>query len=134
MPVYYLVFYFYITKFDVPTPGRGEGEVRMISKADYQAKGNVGTVDSGRDARVNRLLELLGGIQNLKSIDACITRLRIDVVHRGSVNDAALQKELGAAGVVGKGNNVQVIFGAEADIFKTELRQIKEKGTTSPSK
>jgi len=47
-------------------------------------------------------------------------------VDRDKVNDEALKAELGASGVVGKGMNVQVIFGAEADIFKSELKELKK--------
>lgn len=127
MPLYFAVFYFYIKKFNVPTPGREDGEVKMMSKADYQAqKGAKG--NDARSERVAELLDHLGGTDNLDSIDACITRLRLMVSDRSIINEAAI-KAMGAAGVVGTGNSYQIIFGAEADIFKGEIKAIKAAGS-----
>jgi PTS system D-glucosamine-specific IIC component len=125
-PIYYAVFYLYITKKDVPTPGRGDADVKLMSKADYNAQKGSKGANPDREERVNTLVELLGGLDNLTSIDACITRLRLDVKDREAVDDAGLKSKLGAAGIVGKGKNVQVIFGAEADIFKSELKALKK--------
>ena len=38
--VYYFLFYFLITKFNLKTPGRdeNEGETKLFTKADFQAK------------------------------------------------------------------------------------------------
>lgn len=125
-PIYYLVFYYSIIKFNLKTPGRDGEEVSLVSKADFQknkeekksAKGN------DRTERVSELEKNLGGVDNLISIDACITRLRLTVKDRSVINDDGLKK-MGAAGIVGKEKNLQIIFGWEADIFKSELKKIK---------
>jgi glucose-like phosphotransferase system IIB component len=107
----------------------------MITKADYQASksGEAETADAGpvgskipadRRARLLELEENLGGLDNLEVIDACITRLRITVTDRSKLNDDAL-KAMGAMGIVGNGKAVQVIFGAEADRFKQELKALR---------
>lgn len=126
-PIYYFVFYYYIIKFDVKTPGRDDGEVALVSKADYKEAKQAKKSAKGSD-RTERVLELeknLGGLENLETIDACITRLRLTVKDRSALNDDAL-KAMGAAGIVGSGKSVQVIFGAEADIFKTELKDLQK--------
>lgn len=126
MPIYYFVFYFYITKFDVKTPGRDDGEVVMITKSDYKAaKG--GKKDEAWEARANELLEHLGGLENLTKINACITRLRLDVVNPEAVNYEAIKK-MGSKGCVGEGTvSQQHIFGPEADKFKNYFLKLKKK-------
>ncbi len=131
-PIYYFFFYFAIKKFDVKTPGRGEGEIALVSKAEYREAKNqskskgqhYGSPDE-RKERVERIIEYLGGMDNLTTIDACASRLRLTVVDREKVNVDGLTKDLGAPGVVGKGTSVQVVFGGEAEVFKNELRQVQ---------
>lgn len=137
-PIYYFVFKWSILRFDLKTPGRSE-DAKMVTKADYLAnkgsdsnsgkkdkKDKKGSQDSGPSPeRVQQLLENLGGMENLDSIDACITRLRLSVNDRSKVNDEELKK-MGAVGVVGGGRAIQVIFGAEADAFKVKLLAIKK--------
>jgi PTS system N-acetylglucosamine-specific IIC component len=110
---------------DLATPGRGDS-VALVSKADYKAskEGSNSNSKMATPARVNQLLDNLGGMENLDSIDACITRLRLTVNDRNKVNDAGL-KAMGAMGIVGNSNAIQVIFGAEADAFKVQLLKIR---------
>ena len=127
-PIYYFVFYFWITKFDIKTPGRTDGEISMVSKADYRSSKSSKKSSKKKVDRVERLdvlVENLGGIDNVSKIASCITRLRLTVVDRKKVNDDELMK-MGASGIVGKDKNIQIIFGAEADIFKVELMELKK--------
>ena len=66
------------------------------------------------------LLPLLGGKENIASLDACITRLRVGVKDVAKVDQAGLKK-LGAAGVVVAGSGVQAIFGTKSDNLKTDM-------------
>ncbi|MGL5151893.1 MAG: PTS transporter subunit EIIC [Clostridium sp.] len=120
--VYYFLFSFLIKKFNLKTPGRDESEeeVKLYSKADYQNN------KSGEDEIVQKapaVLVALGGEENITNIDACITRLRVEVKDKSKVNKDAL-KSLGAAGVMEVGNGVQAIFGAKADAYKNEINSI----------
>jgi glucose PTS system EIICB or EIICBA component len=63
-----------------------------------------------------------GGRSNIKSLDACITRLRISVNAPALVDDGRL-KALGAAGVVRVGNGVQAIFGTLSENMKTDMQE-----------
>ncbi len=122
-PIYYFFFYWYIKKFNIPTPGRDGAEVKLTTRADYQASKDGAKVGKGnRDSRVNTLIDNLGGLNNLETVDACITRLRLTVKDRSKVKDAELKK-MGAAGIVGSNKAIQVIFGAEADIFRSEIKE-----------
>ncbi len=75
------------------------------------------------DTEAGKLVRAFGGKGNIKNLDACITRLRIEVVDKSKVDKAAIQK-LGAAGVVEVGNNVQAIFGPRADALKSEMQKL----------
>lgn len=122
--VFYLpIFYFSVKKFNLATPGNGTD--KLVSKSDFN---NSKKSKNGKDRteRVNKLVEGIGGLDNIKTVDACFTRLRMTLNDRSKLNEQTM-KDLGATGVVGKGTSVQVIFGGEADIFKTEIRELKNK-------
>jgi len=70
--------------------------------------------------QAQRVLAAFGGFDNITSVDACITRLRISVKDKGLVDRAQL-KALGAAGVLEVGDNMQAIFGTRAEILKGEI-------------
>jgi glucose-like phosphotransferase system IIB component len=75
------------------------------------------------DTEAGRLVRAFGGRDNIKNLDACITRLRIEVYDKTKVDKDAI-KALGAAGVVEVGNNMQAIFGPRADALKTEMAKL----------
>ena len=114
--VYYLLFDIFIKKFDLKTPGREDDDEVKISKGEDSAKGIV---------LASRVLNALGGEQNIKNIDACITRLRVGVVSKNEVDKDAL-KALGASGVLEVGDHVQAIFGGRSDNIKNDIVDIME--------
>ncbi|MGL6063561.1 MAG: glucose-specific PTS transporter subunit IIBC [Fusobacteriaceae bacterium] len=111
--VYYFGFRFAIRTWNLMTPGREE----MSSN-----EGENTTIANGELAVL--VQNALGGKDNLVSIDACITRLRLEVKNTALVNDSELKK-LGAAGVLKVGQNgVQVIFGAKAQFIANDLKNL----------
>ncbi|SUM34994.1 phosphotransferase system enzyme II [Staphylococcus gallinarum] len=68
----------------------------------------------------------------LKHLDACITRLRVEVNDKSAVNVEAL-KQLGASGVLEVGNNMQAIFGPKSDQIKHDMAMIMSGEITKPS-
>ena len=131
--VYYFLFKTLILKLNLKTPGRegDEEEAKLYSKADFQAaKGLDGkeapNKANGKDEIVQKapeVLAALGGEENAVSIDACITRLRVEVKDKSKVDKDKL-KSLGAVGVVEVGNGIQAIFGAKADAYRHEINRI----------
>lgn len=107
--IYYVAFDQCIKRFNLKTPGRE----RAISTAVAVAQSD----------RAGAYINALGGAQNLLGIDACTTRLRLQVADRSKVEDSAL-KALGAMAVVrpGNGGSLQVVVGAMADSLADELR------------
>jgi len=119
--VYFLLFRFLIRKRNYATPGResGNDEVKLYTRADYQQK-KSGARPSDETSR--RILDGLGGKENIVSIDCCATRLRVSVKNSELVSEALL-KESGASGVIRKGGGVQVVYGPQVSVIKSELEE-----------
>ena len=104
--LYYVLFKTVIVRFDLKTPGREEQSSTNISVAGQEI---------GKD-----LVDAFGGKSNITNLDACITRLRIQVKDVSLVNEARLS-ELGSQKVLIMGQGVQAIFGTKSDNLKTEM-------------
>ncbi|NLI78414.1 MAG: PTS glucose transporter subunit IIBC [Candidatus Riflebacteria bacterium] len=109
--LYFVVFREAILRLDLKTPGREDEEVAAEGAHDAIAH------DFAR-----QLVLGFGGKSNIKSLDACITRLRVELHDIGKANADRL-KALGAAGVVVVGNGVQAIFGTRSDNLKTDMEE-----------
>ena len=109
--IYYFGFRFAIKKWNLMTPGREE-----ITE-------DAGTSTTNTSELPYQVLKALGGKENLTSLDACITRLRVSVADVAKVEKETLKK-LGASGVMQMGNNIQAIFGPRSDQIKTQMKDI----------
>ncbi len=126
MPIYYFSFRWYILKKDLKTPGRKGALIRTVSKKEYKdAKENNGSNFNEADVQTaQKIVESLGGKENLISVDACITRLRVSVKDASKVADESIFKdELGAMGVSKSGTAIQVIYGAQAAVYKDIINE-----------
>jgi len=108
--VYYAVFDFCIRRFNLKTPGRED--VAATEKSVLT-----------ENERAAAYIKALGGAENLLTVGACTTRLRLEMVDRNKASDADL-KALGAMAVVrpGKGGSLQVVVGPLADSIADEIR------------
>ncbi|MCW5196598.1 PTS glucose transporter subunit IIBC [Buchnera aphidicola (Pemphigus obesinymphae)] len=104
--VYYCTFYFLIKKLNLKTPGREKTNNVLFNK--------------NADEMAPHLIKAFGGKNNIKHLDACITRLRVTVIDISKVNKKELY-QLGAAGIVISGSGVQVVFGTKSDNLKTAM-------------
>ncbi|OAN13712.1 PTS glucose transporter subunit IIBC [Photobacterium jeanii] len=117
--LYFVVFRFAILKWNITTPGREESE----SNTQSVAKNSVTKAQTDEEL-AHQFATALGGRQNLVTIGACITRLRLTLQDGTQVDEASL-KALGAAAVVRVGkNNVQVILGAKAEKVANVLSRL----------
>jgi PTS system glucose-specific IIC component len=107
--VYYGLFRTMIRRFDLKTPGR---EIEADTAAAEQP--------ITRGGLPAQLVEAFGGRANIQSLDACITRLRVQLVDPSRASHERL-KALGAAGVVQVSNNVQAIFGTRSENLKSDM-------------
>ncbi|MCI5700634.1 MAG: N-acetylglucosamine-specific PTS transporter subunit IIBC [Lachnospiraceae bacterium] len=114
--VFYVVFRFAITKFDLKTPGR-EDDDEEAEKAVVLANNDYTEV-----AKI--ILEGIGGKENVTSIDNCITRLRLEIKDQARVNEKKI-KSAGIAGVIRPGkNSVQVIVGTKVQFVADEFKKL----------
>jgi len=118
--IYYVVFRFTITKFNLMTPGR------ELAVAGSEADGEDVNVSADKDQDVAGLarqyIAAVGGSDNLTGIDACITRLRLNVKDSSMVNEA-LAKRLGASGVIRLNKtSVQIIVGFVAEKIANAMK------------
>ena len=122
---YFSVFYWAIGFFNFKTPGREDDD-------EIQDENQGSTSTNRSDAlqeKAAKVLVAIGGASNIVTLDACITRLRLQVTDSSKVDQSAL-KRLGAAGIMNAGGgNVQVVFGVESDLLKTEIQQIIKSGS-----
>jgi N-acetylglucosamine PTS system EIICBA or EIICB component len=148
--VYYLLFRFAIVKWNLRTPGRepesefeaeeaanlGEGAdaATAVAVGGSGAATETKTTETktlpaptpalvAADSKAEQVIAAFGGRENLVNVDACITRLRMEVADNSKVDQARL-KSLGAAGVIEVGNSVQAVFGTDAEALKNDIIDI----------
>jgi PTS system N-acetylglucosamine-specific IIC component len=110
--LYYTIFRFCIVRFNLATPGR-ESEPATAAR--------LGVAPAG--GRAGAYISALGGAGNLARVEACTTRLRLDVADSTAIDAAAL-KQLGAMGVLrSSATEVQIVLGPEADQIAGEIRE-----------
>ena len=115
--LYYALFRVFIAKFDFKTPGREDD-------TDEASAGAESSGSTQTNELIPQIVEAVGGKANIKSVDACFTRLRL------KLNDASLVKEdpyfkesLGASAIVHVGDGVQIVYGNKASVYKSEMRE-----------
>lgn len=130
--LYYVSFRFFITRFNLKTPGRTDEDVAEAAAADGTATETapaatapVATGDRQAAARATsvEIIAALGGQENLEDVDACITRLRVSVHDPAKVDKQAL-KSLGAVDVFEVAGGVQAVYGGNAVIYKSHINEI----------
>jgi PTS system glucose-specific IIC component len=115
--MYYSLFRTLIVRRDLKTPGR-----------EVEEAGAAATMDPG-DSMAARLVAAFGGGANIRSLDACITRLRVEL-NDVSLASADALRALGAAGVVQVGGGMQAIFGTRSENLKTDMEEYLRAGGT----
>lgn len=120
--IYFVVFSLVIRMFNLKTPGREDKEDEIVTE---EANSNT---EEGLNQLATNYIAAVGGTDNLKAIDACITRLRLTVVDSARVNDA-MCKRLGASGVVKLNKQtIQVIVGAKAESIGDAMKKVVARG------
>ncbi len=135
--LYFAVFRILIRNRNYKTPGRedDEAETKLYTRADYnerktmQSEGvgdGTGSVANNRSKGAQTaelIIKALGGRGNFDEVDCCATRLRLTVKDPSLVNEAAL-KTTGAAGVIVRGDGVQVIYGPQVSVIKSDIEDV----------
>ena len=114
---YYLIFSVLIKKLD--------SEVKLYTRKDLEAKNNETATNTTSDNRSELIAKGLGGKANISDVDCCATRLRC-TVHDASLVSEEILNSTGAKGVVKKGNGIQVIYGPQVTVIKSNLEDYLE--------
>ncbi|MCM0648202.1 PTS transporter subunit EIIC [Clostridium swellfunianum] len=130
--VMFIVFKFMIEKMNLKTPGREDDDTDSVvdlnenaSKVKQQMKATQqNTVNDDREKAL-QIINALGGKKNIINVENCFSRLRVDVVDNSVIDEKAL-KATGAAGVVKKGNNIQVVYGLSINKIRTIVDEALE--------
>ena len=115
--LYYFIFKILILKFDLKTPGREEEEVILYDDDEWNEE--IG-IEGGE---LSALIAMgLGGKDNIIYTDCCATRLRCSLNDITKVNDGILRRS-GSRGILKNGNVVQIIYGPNVTVIKTNLEE-----------
>lgn len=129
--IYYFVFKVAIVKFNLKTPGRDtDSEVKLMSKKEYndikKGEGEAASTVS-RESLEIRIIEALGGADNIETVTCCATRLRVTVKNDSLITtDEDWKSNLEALGVVHGKNSIQVIYGVRVGNITTAVKDILE--------
>ncbi|WKC89455.1 PTS transporter subunit EIIC (plasmid) [Borreliella finlandensis] len=112
---FYFIFKFAIMKFNLKTIGREDEEMEKTMMSSEK---------TGLSETASKVLEGLGGKDNITYIDACASRLRVNLKQIEVIKSDAYFKNLGASGILKKGNSVQIVFGGLSDNIKMEIDKL----------
>jgi N-acetylglucosamine PTS system EIICBA or EIICB component len=113
--IYYAVFRFAITKWNLKTPGREDDQ-------DVELNATLSNNDFTQVA--STILKGVGGKSNVVSVDNCVTRLRLEVKDYTLVNEKVI-KSAGISGVIRPGKtSVQVIVGTQVQFVADEFKKL----------
>ncbi len=118
--LYFTSFYYLIEKFNFLTPGR---EKSNPLKTETTAPAENPLKSKPKADLAQKILHAIGGPSNILLLDACITRIRLQLKDTSLVQESEL-KSLGASGFFKMGSNLQIIFGTQSDQIKEEMKKL----------
>lgn len=126
--IMYVIANIMIKKFNFATPGRN---------GNYELDGQVtesssNTTNLDASSQVVQVINLLGGVDNITDVDACMTRLRVSVKDLDKVGKETAWKQAGAMGLIMKDSGVQAVYGPKADILKSDIQDVLDSGVSVP--
>ena len=121
----YFVANFLIKKFNYATPGRN-------GNYDNDSEETTSGSATNADQQIIKIIYLLGGKENIKDVDACMTRLRVSVEDPGKVGSEEEWKRAGAMGLIIKDKGVQAVYGPKADVLKSDIEDLLQSGADIP--
>lgn len=129
----YLITNFMIRRFNLATAGRNGNYDGDLEEGSTANQGESGDASLDQNTQVVKIINLLGGRENIQDVDACMTRLRVTVRHVEKVGPEEEWKQAGALGLIVKGSGVQAVYGPKADVLKSDIQDLLESGQIIPS-
>lgn len=140
-PIYFFAFYYAVKYGKVMVPGRdGSAGAQLATKADFKAskgldlEGNKISTNSAKDdkeearmEKARKIIEFLGGEENILDVDSCASRLRLTLVDNSKFDKAGVMSLGGTTGALVRGTQtVQIVYGGEQEAIKPRMIQILE--------
>ncbi|TCT17564.1 PTS system N-acetylglucosamine-specific IIA component (Glc family) /PTS system N-acetylglucosamine-specific IIB component (Glc family) /PTS system N-acetylglucosamine-specific IIC component (Glc family) [Melghiribacillus thermohalophilus] len=118
--IYFIIFYYLIIKLDLKTPGREDEDEQPSDGTDHLSQ------DGNKYSQMaKKFIQDLGGIENIKSIDNCATRLRLTIQDVSKMDESALKKH-GARGIMRMGSkNIQIVVGTDVEFVADEMKKLE---------
>jgi PTS system maltose and glucose-specific IIC component len=115
-----------IEKFNLKTPGREDSEIRLMSKKEYnEIRQGSGNGEAPGESLEERIVEALGGAENILNVTCCATRLRVSLKDESLLApDEAWKEYLEARGVVHVKGSVQIIYGVQVQGITTKVKDL----------
>lgn len=120
--LYYISFKYFIIHYDLKTLGRSDEQPLKQNHIKPIFEENK------EDQQYRLIVKGLGGRQNFNDLDCCVTRLRAHIIVPEKINESLL-KQSGAAGVLLRGDSIQIIYGPHASVIKSKLEDYLERTT-----
>lgn len=133
--IYYFLFSTLIRKMNLKTPGReaDDEETKLYTRKDMENGKRKKSPKSENSSVSAHILIGLGGEENIKDIDCCATRLRVTVKDSGKIDESHL-KMSGASGVIKKGDGVQIIYGPQVSVIKSNFEVFMDSSDLAAAK
>ena len=125
--LFYVAFTFCIKKWDLKTPGRGDAAIHLFSKKEYREKeaAKNGPNAADQDSLEVRIIEALGGADNIETVTCCASRLRVTLKDDSlTASDDDFKTYFVALGVVRGKNSIQVIYGTRVQNITTKVKDV----------
>ena len=119
--IYYFVFRWTILKFNLMTVGREESSPVTLNAHEDTAIADIPTPDKSELQAAEQMVKALGGKENIKSLDNCVTRLRLTIADMGLIDEAAIKRAGGIAVVKLDQNTLQVIIGTKVIALRRDM-------------
>lgn len=120
--IYYFLFLFFIKAFNIATPGREDNDGILYEAEATQSSSK--SIKSTLDETAAQILQAIGFKENITSIDACVTRIRLTVKDGSLINEPKL-KQLGASGIMKlDSKNYQIVVGTSADPLVSHIKEL----------
>lgn len=126
--IYFIVFYVLIKKLDLKTPGREDDDEVYVEENEQTGVPSSGKGHKDYDGKAYNYLQALGGPENIKTLDYCATRLRLQMHEMDKVDEKALKRN-GANGVMKVNKkNLQVIVGTTVEFLADAMQKRMDQG------
>ncbi|KAB7673199.1 PTS transporter subunit EIIC [Bacillus sp. B1-b2] len=120
--LYYFTFYYVIIKRDIPLIGR-EKDIEFGVESSEQEK-ELTLSHSNHEYMAKKILQYIGGKDNIITNDNCMTRLRLELKDTDIINEDKI-KQTGVHGVIKiDKHHLQIVIGSQATTVKKEIDKL----------